>query len=53
MREYLLIRKSADKINYGQNLGEGMQIDFEASKVVPTANENKPVNYVVNYYIKY
>lgn len=32
---------------------QGMQIDFEASKVVPTANENRPVNYAVNYYIKY
>jgi hypothetical protein len=30
-----------------------MQIDFEASKVVPTANENGTVNYAVNYYIKY
>lgn len=26
---------------------------FDASKVVPTANENRPVNYAVNYYIKY
>jgi hypothetical protein len=26
---------------------------FDASRVVPTANENRPVNYAVNYYIKY
>lgn len=28
-------------------------IEFQASRVVPTANENRPVNYAVNYYIKY
>jgi hypothetical protein len=32
---------------------QGTQIYFEASKVVPTANKNRPVNYAVNYYIKY
>jgi hypothetical protein len=30
-----------------------MQIDFETSKVVLTANENRIVNYALNYYIKY
>jgi hypothetical protein len=32
---------------------QGTQIEFEASKVMPTANENRPVNRAVNYYIKY
>jgi hypothetical protein len=26
---------------------------FDASRVVPVSNENRPVNYAVNYYIKY
>ncbi|MCL2484458.1 MAG: phage tail protein [Endomicrobia bacterium] len=28
-------------------------INFDSSRVVPVANENRPVNYAVNYYIKY
>jgi microcystin-dependent protein len=31
----------------------GWNLNFDASKVVPTANENRPVNYAVSYYIKY
>jgi len=29
------------------------QTGFDASRVVPTANENRPVNYAVKYCIKY
>lgn len=28
-------------------------VTFDASKVVPTANENRPRNVAVNYFIKY
>jgi microcystin-dependent protein len=35
------------------NNNNGWNLNFDASKVVPTANENRPVNYAVNYYIKY
>jgi hypothetical protein len=28
-------------------------LSFDAARVVPTANENRPVNYAVHYYIKY
>jgi microcystin-dependent protein len=31
----------------------GWNLNFDASRVVPVANENRPVNYAVNYYIKY
>ncbi|MDR0800840.1 MAG: phage tail protein [Endomicrobium sp.] len=33
--------------------GKGAKIRFDASKVVPTSNENRPVNCAVNYCIKY
>ncbi|MCL2145002.1 MAG: phage tail protein [Endomicrobia bacterium] len=36
----------------GSQSGAGL-ITFDASKTVPTANENRPTNYAVNYYIKY
>ena len=32
---------------------ESTRIRFDSSRVVPTASENRPVNYAVNYYIKY
>jgi hypothetical protein len=31
----------------------GWNLNFDASRVVPTANENRPVNYAADYYIKY
>jgi hypothetical protein len=34
------------------NCGSNDDVVFDASGVVPTANENRPVNYAVNYYIK-
>jgi hypothetical protein len=36
----------------GSHFG-GNTLDFYASRVVPTAAENRPVNYAVYYYIKY
>jgi hypothetical protein len=33
--------------------GDGAKFDFDASRVVPIAEENRPVNYSVNYCIKY
>ena len=33
--------------------GAGWVLSFDASKSVPTANEFRPVNIAVNYYIKY
>ncbi|MDR3113263.1 MAG: phage tail protein [Endomicrobium sp.] len=32
---------------------ESQGFSFSAARVVPTSNENRPVNYSVNYYIKY
>jgi hypothetical protein len=37
----------------GTNSNNGWNLNFDASRVVPTANENRPVNYAVSYYIKY
>jgi microcystin-dependent protein len=37
----------------GTNSNNGWNLNFYASRVVPTANENRPVNYAVSYYIKY
>ncbi|MDR3195965.1 MAG: phage tail protein [Endomicrobium sp.] len=47
----------ADDVSHG-NSNSGSSSDtravyFDASRIVPTANENRPVNYAVNYYIKY
>jgi microcystin-dependent protein len=36
----------------GSGFGAGT-LSFAASRVVPTANENRPANYAVYYYIKY
>lgn len=33
------------------NNNNGWNLNFDASRVVPVANENRPVNYAVNYYI--
>ena len=33
--------------------GSKKNIGFNASRVVPTADENRPVNYAVQYFIKY
>jgi len=38
----------------GSSVGEGrILVKFDSSLVVPVSNENIPVNYSVNYYIKY
>jgi hypothetical protein len=42
-----------DNLSAGHRGGATLQISFDVSRVVPTANENRPVNYAVNYYIKY
>ncbi len=36
----------------GTGSGSGVMIEFNASKVVPTANENRPVNIAVRYFIR-
>ena len=38
-----------DEGHYG---GEGYQINFDASRIVPTAEENRPINKAVRYFIK-
>ena len=37
----------------GHQKGPVVIFNFNANKIVPTSNENRPVNYAVNYYIKY
>jgi hypothetical protein len=37
----------------GRGEGGPCKYNFNAARVVPTANENRPVNYAVNFYIKY
>jgi microcystin-dependent protein len=37
----------------GSNANNGKGLNFDAGNVVPTSTENRPVNYAVNYYIKY
>ena len=46
---------TAKLIGDGDNGGypnEGFQINFDASRVVPTANENRPINKAIRYFIK-
>ena len=52
---------NANGVFYGQTIGAGDQGDeageykkyyFDASRVVPTANENRPINKAVRYFIK-
>ena len=38
---------------YGDGVGGYTNTTFNASRVVPTADENRPVNYAVQYFIKY
>ena len=38
-----------DEGHYG---GEGYQINFDASRIVPTSEENRPINKSVRYFIK-
>ncbi len=37
---------------FGSNQGYD-ELSFDVSRVVPTANENRPLNFAVNYFIKY
>ena len=39
--------------NFGGGVGTLKDINFNASRVVPTANENRPINMSMNYIIKY
>lgn len=39
--------------NVGYSPNQSNSFSFDASRVVPVANENRPVNYSVNYCIKY
>jgi hypothetical protein len=52
---------NANGVFYGQTIGAGDRGDeageykkyyFDASRVVPTANENRPINKAVRYFIK-
>ncbi|AKT91673.1 phage tail protein [Campylobacter gracilis] len=49
------IQKSTRIESVGDVLGDGGYFEwgFDASKVVPVANENRPRNVAVNFYIKY
>lgn len=38
--------------SYQGGHGSGMSIDFNVSRVVPTAEENRPVNKAVRYFIR-
>jgi microcystin-dependent protein len=52
----LNISSSPDTYSKGHSGGdnaEGAQINFDASRVVPVADENRPANCSVNYCIKY
>ncbi|MCA6069881.1 MAG: phage tail protein [Endomicrobium sp.] len=51
----LYITASPDNDSEGHHGGRGSQINFDASRGsgVSTANENRPVNYVVSYCVKY
>jgi hypothetical protein len=44
------ISESKNNVNANQN---GAKIEFDALRVIPTLNKNKPVNCTVNYCIKY
>lgn len=39
--------------NVGYSPNQSNSFSFDASRVVPVANENRPVNYAVQYCIKY